>query len=75
MVFSMAEHEGIECCFCGTLMVDFEDSHDIRPLVTARGDRCCDICNRDVVVPSRAYLWPKMETLYGDDKDGMARFV
>lgn len=43
------------CCFCGEQLNGW--GNDIRPLVTNNGDRCCDKCNRDIVIPNRLKFW------------------
>jgi len=45
----------MECCICKKEIDD--DGHDPRPIVSKRGNRCCDDCNKDVVVPTRKEVW------------------
>lgn len=48
------EREGI-CCFCGKQFINY--GNDIRPLVTSRGNRCCDDCNVNIVIPNKLKFW------------------
>lgn len=51
------EKEG-KCCFCGEPYYNY--GNDIRPLVITeaiRGNRCCDTCNADIVIPNRLKFW------------------
>lgn len=53
----------IICCFCGK-RINKGDSHDIRPLVSNHGDRCCFDCNQDIVNPNRQKFWFSTEIVY-----------
>lgn len=48
------KEDGI-CCFCGKKYHHY--GNDIRPLVSARGNRCCDECNSGIVIPNRLVFW------------------
>lgn len=48
------EKEG-KCCFCGKQFNNY--GNDIRPLVSRRGDRCCNDCNAEIVIPNRLKFW------------------
>lgn len=48
------EREG-KCCFCGKSYTNY--GNDIRPLVNTKGDRCCDECNMEIVIPNRLKFW------------------
>ena len=50
------------CCFCKR-EIDEKSSHDIRPLVSADGNRCCSDCNQNIVIANRLKFW--MNSLYG----------
>ncbi|MBP3708347.1 MAG: hypothetical protein J6J36_07125 [Clostridia bacterium] len=43
------------CSICGKQYEGM--GNDIRPLVTSRGNRCCDKCNMDIVIPNRMKFW------------------
>ena len=43
------------CCFCGKIYNHY--GNDVRPIVTATGDRCCDDCNINIVIPNRLKFW------------------
>lgn len=44
-----------ECCFCHKLYYNY--GNDIRPLVSNYGDRCCNACNNNIVIPNRLKFW------------------
>ena len=46
----------IKCCFCKK-EIKWNESHDPRPIVTTRGDRCCLECNNTIVIPTRIEIW------------------
>ena len=50
------------CCFCKR-EIDEKSSHDIRPLVSTDGNRCCSDCNQNIVIANRLKFW--MNSLYG----------
>jgi len=49
--------EKIKCCFCGKELNSIHSSNDIRPIVSNNGDRCCNCCNEDIVIPNRIKFW------------------
>lgn len=49
--------EMIKCALCGK-QIERRQSHDIRPLKSSLGNRCCEECNSNVVIPSRIAIWP-----------------
>lgn len=51
------------CCFCGEEYNNY--GNDIRPLITERGNRCCDECNLSIVIPNRVkFLFTKIPYIY-----------
>ena len=50
-----------KCCFCGKSYDNW--GNDIRPLVTGKGDRCCNECNINIVIPNRIKFW-NVEYIY-----------
>lgn len=50
------------CCFCGKPYTKF--GNDIRPLVCAFGDKCCDRCNLNIVLPNRLKFWANAEYIW-----------
>lgn len=56
------EERIIKCCFCGK-EIDFRESHNARPIVTANGDRCCIDCNSNIVIPTRIAVWANEDDL------------
>lgn len=52
----------INCCFCKK-EIDVKDSHNTRPVVTLNGDRCCEQCNLEIVIPSRLEIWKNEDSL------------
>ena len=41
----------MKCCFCKSVIDGYGNS--IRPLIRERNARCCDNCNRDIIIPLR----------------------
>lgn len=52
----------INCCFCKK-EIDITSSHNTRPVVTLNGDRCCEQCNLEIVIPSRLEIWKTEDLL------------
>ena len=44
------------CCFCGKELSKAEQN-DTRPIMSERGEFCCDKCNAEIVVPTRKKVW------------------
>ena len=44
------------CVFCGKALTKNE-CHDIRPIVTDKGTRCCSKCNDEIVGKTRMTVW------------------
>ena len=70
--------EKIKCCFCGK-EIEMKQSHDPRPIVSNNGDRCCEHCNANIVVPTRIQIWKsdnslKIEELTAIDKLRQANY-
>lgn len=70
--------EMINCCFCGK-EIEMKQSHDPRPIVSNNGDRCCEHCNANIVVPTRIQIWKsdnslKIEELTAIDKLRQANY-
>ena len=49
--------EMIKCALCGK-QIDSKHSHDIRPIKTKNGNKCCEECNFNIVIPTRLAIWP-----------------
>lgn len=41
----------MKCCFCNADIVGYGNS--IRPLIRQKNSKCCDDCNRDIIIPLR----------------------
>ena len=50
------------CCFCGKIYNHY--GNDVRPIVTATGDRCCDECNQTIVIPTRLAAYNNTKVYY-----------
>lgn len=50
------ENAKIKCCLC-LKEITFKDSHDIRPIISNYGERCCKECNENIVIPTRQKIW------------------
>lgn len=51
----MAHFPGMEpfvCCICGVLIRD-EWGNNPSPVNDEEGAKCCDVCDRDYVIPAR----------------------
>lgn len=52
----------IECSLCGEPIL-YSKSHDIRPIVSNNGNRCCNECNVNIVIPTRKVIWTSYEAI------------
>lgn len=41
----------MKCCFCNAEIIGYGSS--IRPLIRGRNAKCCDNCNRNIIIPYR----------------------
>ena len=41
----------MKCCFCNAEIIGYGNS--IRPLIRGRNAKCCDNCNRNIIIPYR----------------------
>ena len=58
----MADISKINCCFCKKEILVI-DSHSTRPIDTMNGNRCCEQCNIEIVIPTRLVVWKTEDTL------------
>ena len=49
-------YDSFTCAICGYLIIAGE-KHDIRPIISERGEFCCSECNEEVVIPTRNKVW------------------
>lgn len=59
------EHNYV-CSICGKLFTGY--GNNPYPVTTGKDDRCCDVCNDIVVIPSRLGLYAGGETNGEDAK-------
>ena len=41
----------MKCCFCNGEISGY--GNNIQPLIRGRNSKCCDTCNRDIIIPLR----------------------
>lgn len=59
----MTERNNFKCCFCHKEIEGY--GNDPRPLVSNYGERCCDDCNANIIIPNRLKFWSAENNMYG----------
>ena len=58
----------INCCFCKK-EINVQDSHNASPIDTVNGNRCCEQCNMEIVIPTRLSVWKTEDILRNTCQD------
>ena len=57
------------CCFCGAPLEEWHTGaygNNPDPAATREGARCCDACNRKIVIPARIMIHDLVRSVVGD---------
>lgn len=57
-IFKDKSKKKYKCCFCGNMCDGW--GNNPAPLKEDGKNRCCDLCNKDIVVPVRVILMKKL---------------